>query len=412
MIKKAIKHIEHFIPVVAVVIIIEFFPQYFNIDFLNPIQNSIDNFNLTDMVFSSIRDPNLKSMDTNIVIVNIGSMSRAGIAREIEIINKYDPAVIGIDSFFKLRKDDSLDVPLINALSKIKHLVLAEKIVYDKQKNLFDSMITSHPDFAKFGVGGYANLVLDQNEYMTVRTISPKEPVNQDIRYFFPVQLVRYYNPSKVQTLLTREHRTEIVDFARNIDKYKVFDVIDIMKDTDSLKCIKGKIVLMGYLGPNLQTVVSEDNFYTPMNKLFLGKSFPDMYGLIIHANVISMILNETYFEQMPKVITKILEIAYLSIIIISLHLLRIKRPEWYEPFSIISTIGMMIAIFSLLIFVFNKFNYYIGTTYMLWGIVLLVPVYEGYQDSIKPLSKKYSTILINKFNRKHRSDPGNSENI
>lgn len=387
MFKKIRTYIENFIPVIVVVVIIEFFPQYFNIDFLNPIQNSMDNFNLTDMVFSSIRDPQKVPVDTDIVVVNIGNLTRSGIAKEIEIINSYEPRVIGIDSFFKLRKSDSVDVPFINALSKVKNLVLAEKIVFNKNKKIFDSVITSNPDFTKYGVGGYANLPVDANEFMTVREISPKEPVNGITRYFFPIKIVEFYNSIKAKKILDRDNQNEIVNFARNLNKYRVLDVSDVFSKNINPSYIKGKIVLMGYLGPNIKTLVSEDNFYTPLNRLFLGKSVPDMYGLIVHANVISMILSESYFDKMPDKITKILEIMILSIIIISLHILRIKREDLYEPFSIVSTLGLLIAVFAFLVFMFNKFNYYIGTTYMLWGIVLIVPVYEGYQDSIKPLT-------------------------
>jgi CHASE2 domain-containing sensor protein len=404
MLRKIKTQIEHFIPVIVVVIIIEFFPQYFNIDFLNPIQNSMDNFNLTDMVFSSIRDPHKVPRDTNIVIVNIGTLNRAGIARELEIINSYEPKVIGIDTFFKLRKNDTLDIPLITALSKVKNLVLAEKIVYNKRKQIFDSVITSHPDFTQFAVGGYANLPVDANDYMTVRDISPKEPVNGVLKYFFPLQIVKFFDSVKAKKLIDRDNKNEIVDFARNIDKYLVLDVKDVFKKRDSLDFIRGKIVLVGYLGPNIRTIVSEDNFYTPLNRLFLGKSFPDMYGLIIHANVISMILNESYFEQMPDRITKILEIILLSIIILTLHYLRVKRFDLYEPLSIISTLGLLLAVFAFLVFMFNKFNYYIGTSYMLWGIVLIVPVYEGYHDSIKPLTLNLISRIKNQYQKKSKN--------
>ncbi len=405
MLKKLKTQIEHFIPVIVVVIIIEFFPQYFNLDFMNPIQNSMDNFNLTDMVFSSLRDQHKIQKDTNIVIVNIGTLNRSGIARELEIINSYEPKVIGIDSFFKNRKSDSLDIPLITAFSKVKHLVIAEKIVYNNEKKIFDSVITSHPDFAQFAVGGYANFTMDKKEFMTVRNIPPKEPVNGVIKLFFPIQIAMIFDSVKAKKCINRDNKNEIVDFARNIDKYTVLDVNDIFNRQDSLHFIKGKIVLMGFLGPDIKTLVSEDNFYTPLNRLFLGKSFPDMYGLIVHANVISMILNESYFDKMPERITKVLEIILLSIIIISLHYLRVKRFDLYEPLSIISTLGLLLVVFAFLIFMFNKFNYYIGTSYMLWGIVLIVPVYEGYHDSIKPLTLNFISRIKNKRLKNSKND-------
>ena len=128
MLKKLKTQIEHFIPVIVVVIIIEFFPQYFNLDFMNPIQNSMDNFNLTDMVFSSLRDQHKIQKDTNIVIVNIGTLNRSGIARELEIINSYEPKVIGIDSFFKKMDETDADIVVGNRMMDTASMPAARKI--------------------------------------------------------------------------------------------------------------------------------------------------------------------------------------------------------------------------------------------------------------------------------------------
>src|SRR5687768_7545714 len=53
---------------------------------------------LTDYVFMKLRDqPNV---DENIVVVNIGYLTRGEIAQQIQIVSKYKPKVIGLDGFF------------------------------------------------------------------------------------------------------------------------------------------------------------------------------------------------------------------------------------------------------------------------------------------------------------------------
>ena len=40
---------------------------------------------------------------------------------------------------------------------------------------------------------------------------------------------------------------------------------------------------------------------FHPMNPVFSGKSFPDMYGIVIHANILSMILSDQYINMASK---------------------------------------------------------------------------------------------------------------
>ena len=68
------------------------------------------------------------------------------------------------------------------------------------------------------------------------------------------------------------------------------------------LSFIKDKIVLLGFMGINLNDKTFEDIFFTPLNERYAGKSFPDMYGVVIQANIISMILNKKYINTMPQV--------------------------------------------------------------------------------------------------------------
>ena len=62
------------------------------------IGKALSDVELTDYVFSQLRPQ--PELDTNIVVVNIGLLSRRQIAQQIEIISQFQPKVIGIDGFF------------------------------------------------------------------------------------------------------------------------------------------------------------------------------------------------------------------------------------------------------------------------------------------------------------------------
>jgi CHASE2 domain-containing sensor protein len=64
----------------------------------------------------------------------------------------------------------------------------------------------------------------------------------------------------------------------------------------DSL--ITGRIVLLGYVNTNPSDL--EDKKFSPMNSRFAGKSIPDMNGVVVHANIISMVLDKDYIKKVP----------------------------------------------------------------------------------------------------------------
>jgi CHASE2 domain-containing sensor protein len=79
-------------------------------------------------------------------------------------------------------------------------------------------------------------------------------------------------------------------------------DLSDVFKD---------KIVLVGYLGNDEWNMPMKDKFYTPLNEQYAGRSLPDMYGLVIHANIIAMMLNGDYSFEMPGWITFMIEVLF-----------------------------------------------------------------------------------------------------
>src|SRR5689334_9166715 len=70
--------------------------KFFNA--FDPLGQALGDMEFTDIAFSQIRDD--PALDTSIVIVNIGYLSRADIGRQIMNLNQYKPKVIGLDIIF------------------------------------------------------------------------------------------------------------------------------------------------------------------------------------------------------------------------------------------------------------------------------------------------------------------------
>src|SRR5688500_7953025 len=137
----------------------------------DPIGEALGDVELTDYVFSKLReDPDV---DQNIVVVNIGDLSRREIAEEIQIISQYKPKVIGIDVFFDCRtglrdtvncaplRDVMGNLMLSNAIREAGNVVLVTKVLQADSLlpvDTYDSLRRSDPMFRDFAVReGYAS---------------------------------------------------------------------------------------------------------------------------------------------------------------------------------------------------------------------------------------------------------------
>ena len=105
--------------------------KFFTIfDFLDPVGDALEDVQITDQVFSNPAFRYEPPLDDNIVLVNFGRLDRRGIAQQMNILNKYKPRAIGIDTFFSSLKEDSIgDMMLADAMANTENLVLATQLL-------------------------------------------------------------------------------------------------------------------------------------------------------------------------------------------------------------------------------------------------------------------------------------------
>ncbi|MES2766597.1 MAG: CHASE2 domain-containing protein [Bacteroidota bacterium] len=376
-----------------------------NVDFLNPLGQALGDFELTDLVFSQLRDENSVEADTNIVIVNIGELDRAEIAQQIEIINSHGPAVIGLDAFFRKEKTPELDGPLEQALLKTNNLVLASKLSkFNEGKKRFDSLELSHPKFTQHSTPGFVNVITDDEEsFRTSREISFKENVGDSAHLSFAAQVVKSFKNDAFKKLEARKNNTEIINFRGNFRKFYALDVADVFDSTNDLSFLKGKIVLMGFLGENFEKPSLEDVFFTPLNEHYAGKSYPDMYGVVIHANVISMALHGGYIDQMPLWLSLFAAFAICFLNVAGLSYIFKNHNRWFGGetmiFQLLETIGLLF----LVVMVFSYFRYKLDLTLAMLAVVLSSTVLDIYYSLFKPRIARLRDIDFKKISFKKK---------
>jgi CHASE2 domain-containing sensor protein len=369
---------------------------------VDPLHDALYDMELTDLVFSKLRKET--EADTNIVIVNIGELSREMIAKELQIIAKYEPRVIGIDVLFKNTKDRVGDSLLKNELQAVKRLIMASKLDdYNKEEKKFKISQRSHTFFMENATPAYTNFITrskDALDISTCRTFSPMSLVNNKKEYAFSVALAKEYDKEKTELFLKRNKETEIINFKGNMGgKFFALDVDDVLKENFSPDIIKDKIVLFGFLGPAFNKASWEDKFFTPLNNRYIGRSNPDMYGVVIHANIISMILHNDYINQVP------MSISYTVAVL--LCLLNVALFSWINKktgnlYDLISKGIQLIETFLLLfviVLLFYYFNIKFNLTVTIVTVLLTGDLLEIYYSVVKIPFANHVKRIFKKIN-------------
>ncbi|MFN0050172.1 MAG: CHASE2 domain-containing protein [Cytophagales bacterium] len=399
-----------------------------NLDFIDVIGKMTDTFETTDLVYTALRDE--PAPDTQITMVNIGNLDRGGIAQLITNLNKAEPAVIGIDvRFFKDKTNfyvengmENQDSLLEIAFSQTKNLVLATKLEnFNEFTGQWDSLTTPLPRFRQYSNDGFVNVITAENDFRVNRKITPIDFVKDSMQIFFPVKISSLYSKEKTDKFLNRaknklliankrdktinvpeddERLLETIYYRGNInnfygekdpfgngDAFNKIDAFEGLEGTFDPNLVKGKICFLGYLGETIKNdkYWDEDKFYTPLNKKFAGKSFPDMYGVIVHANIVSMILNETYIEIIDQQTNFIINIIICLLNVVLFSYIHNYIKLWWDGLSVVVALGEMILLYAIVLICFEYYRLEIDLNYAVAFIFLLGNLLELYYEYAKP---------------------------
>ncbi|MGE5679920.1 MAG: CHASE2 domain-containing protein [Bacillota bacterium] len=360
------------IAVVVVFLFIGLFSKLpISLGFLNPIGNSIKDFDIYDVVFSKLR--NEPPADTNIVLVNIGDLDRAGIAREINIINSCRPKVIGLDLFFLTDKEPEKDLLLKEAISRAKNLVIACKLEkYDPKLDRYDSLACSDKFLGRRTAIGFSNLPEEDNSgYRTIRSFRSYAKYKSSFETAFALKIVEQVDKKYIKTLNKRNYDKELINYTGNLNKYYYLESSDLFSADFNRAILRDKIVLIGFMGIDPQTKTFEDIFFTPINERYAGRTFPDMYGVVINANIISMIMRGNYISVMPQWLSLIIAILMsFSSLLILMQIKKVYR-DWFGAVYKLFIFTLTIMNMVIGVYIFNKFSYKINLTLTLVAIVI-----------------------------------------
>jgi CHASE2 domain-containing sensor protein len=354
-----------------------------NTHILDPIQMGLQDFDFTDMTYARLGKNKKSTTDNRIVIVNIEQADRAAIARLLQRVKSYQPKVIGLDVLFETAKLPQTDSALAAEIKQTPNLILASKLQMDNgefvQLGYFND---------KASQTGFANFVSEEGG--TIRYFSPAEKVKGKNEMAFAAAVTAIADSKAIDELKERDKEVEIIHYKRQSDKYIVVNGSELLDTTAAFDAniLKDKIVLMGLVDENPDNI--QDKHFTPMNSKFVGKSTPDMNGVIIHANIISMLLDKDYIAKVPSwlywllaVIICWLHMAYFINVFIHNHI-------WFHlRFKIIQLINAVLIVYLQILF-FQGLNIKLDMVAALTAVILSVDILYFYEAFALWANKKY----------------------
>lgn len=413
--------------------------KLFDFKFLSafdPIGQALSDFEMTDYAFSNLRpDP---KVEDRIVLVNIGSVGRLDVAQQISIISKYKPKVIAIDAVFNCEgglydtlncpqlKDTLANLFLANAIQEAGNVVLVSKLLQsDSLMNsgdidIYDSIEYADPHFSNYSTNAFANLPTGdkdgvgaasyQEDIKICRSFFPKIDVNGKDELAFSVATALKFDSVKTMRFLSQAKYEELINYRGNFEiqelkvtdvnkqdvassgftgMFTALDIGDVMTENFDSTLLRDKIVLMGFLGDYFGDPSWDDKFFTPLNKKVAGRANPDMFGLVVHANIIAMILNEDYIDELAE--WQEYAIAFISCLLIVALFVEIdhKLPTWFDGLSVIIQVIIILLTSGLVIYGFAAWSLKLDLSIALASTAFVGPCYDIFKSIENSLKKK-----------------------
>ena len=356
-----------------------------NLGVINPIKLGLKDFDFNDLSYSKLGKAQNTPIDKRIVIVNIGQADREGLAMMIDKTGSMNPKVMALDATFDGPKDPIQDSLLTETFKRNKNLIAATRLELTGKEGDTISLGGAYINTAS----QYAYVNLFNDPAYTVRYYEPfLEDYAEKSYKSFSSAIVEVYDSTAYKTLEKKGHHKILIDYSRHVNQYLVLEYEDILAGHVDDSAIAGKIVLFGYINNNPNDI--DDKKFTPMNERFAGKSFPDMNGIVVHANIISMVLDNNYVKKLPLWANLL-----IAVIVCWLHMsffirYYLESHIWFHLVAKIAQVLSAIFFVWLGIYLFDTYRLKVDLKLSLIVIVMAVDVIYFYEAWAVWMHKKY----------------------
>lgn len=360
--------------------------------FLDPINKGIKDYDVFDIVYSQLSDKTV-TIDSQIVLVNTRNTDRDTLYRMLNRIEAAHPKAVGVDLLLFKRMKPHTDTLLQSVLKHYDNIILGTSLShFDEITRSFEKEVDCDSFFCNYAHTGYTNFPANQTN--TLRYFSGRQRVGNMDAYAFALQTARIYRPQSAEKYLQRRKEIEDIYFTKTQDYFLQFEP-EIVLDTtiDLAESMRNKVVMLGYLGVPGKEGPDEDQFFTPFNETYSGHNLPDMYGLVVHSNIVSMILNEQYVRRMPAWLNVFFTftVAYFNIFFFYRIYSRISLPY---PFTTrLLQIAEILIFFFIVAYCFYAFRLKLNVGKILLALALTFDMIKFYKNLVQARFPVLKTI-------------------
>jgi CHASE2 domain-containing sensor protein len=394
------------------ILAVKFLPMP-NIHFFDPVEIALEDFDFNDIAYSNLGKGNYANkeqgdttkFDHRIVLINIGHADREAIAYMIEKTASMKPKVIGLDAFFEGPRDPHKDSLLREAFRKTKNLVVVSRIKWAEHEKKHEEKGEEEeegdhfqPDYFDpvYSQTGFGNITGET--IGTKRHISPYEKIGDSVHYCFAAMLAKNYDADAFNRLVKRHDHNEIINYSRRVDKYQLIEGDELLNGNVDDSALSGKIALLAYVNTNPDDI--EDKLFTPMNAKFAGKSIPDMNGIVVHANIISMILDHKYINKLPSWVALLVAILIGWIHMSFFIRYYLENHIWFHLVAKFLQLVSAIGFVYLGMYLFSSFRIKVDMSLTVIVIVLAVDIIYFYEAFAVWMHKKFGYRTV--FHKQH----------
>lgn len=367
-----------------------------NLHFLDPVSHGVKDYDITDIVYARFGTKN-SEIDERIVIVNTDIPDRATITAMLGRIMAAQPKVVGIDVFFSSHSENPVDSSLQKLLKENDNIVIASKLYhYREDVNLFEKEAAVDTFFSNYSSTGFANFPSTNTK--TIRFFSPQENTRNGRAYSLATNVINKYDPAAAARLFARKRSLERIHYSSTEDNFVRFEPEQILDTNFNLSAVLAdKIVLIGYINSKNDECAIWDKYYTPLNQQYSGRSEQDMYGIVIHANIIQMVLDDKFIFTIAPWFSYLLALMLCYFNVLLLEQIHEQHPRWYHPIMRVLQVVEFTVLFFLISFIFYAFRIKWDFTIGMLALALYFDImlsYESFLNSSRPWISKLPKLL------------------
>lgn len=266
-----------------------------------------NDFNLTDFYHIVADARPIRSLDSDIVLVDIANSEREDIIDLLNIISEMQPAAVGLDVVFD--EEHPGDEALLEAMDRLPNLVMAVG-VSEAPGEHGTFMVDDYSYFYPACRGSHKHGVVNFPTKFSGATIRSFRPdfvsASGDTLRSLAVELADLVNPEAVRRLRAHNSEVELIDYPS-----RTFTSMSLDEVPDNADKIAGKIVLIGSLAEK------EDVHATPINSA--------MPGVLIHAYATSTILRSATYKAVGRAVN--MAIAFVLCFLLCFTNITYKSP-------------------------------------------------------------------------------------